>query len=426
MEQTVDSVAPPEVREVPMVEAEAVRRMRALAAQGWGSKRIAQELGLARNTVRRYLRGGEAAEVQLRPAARRLGAAESAAAVSLFDGAAERNAVVVARLLADQGVAASVRTVQRAVAGRRRELRARDLATLRFETAPGRQLQVDFGQRRVWIAGVQVVVHFLVAVLGHSRRIFVKAFLCERQDDWLEGIAAAFRHFGGVPQELLGDNSRCLVREVHREAGTVVFQPAYLAFCRDWGVTPRACRPYRARTKGKTEAGVKYVKRNAIAGRRFESFAALEAHLARWMAEADQRVHGTTGERPADLFERAERAALQPLPARPLPTRVRRLRRTVSNDCLVDVDSVRYSVPHALVGERVEVEVREVEVGVYFGAGRVALHARSFEPGAMVRDPSHFEGLWRAQAPEPAPPDGSLAALGRSLADYAAVVGEAA
>jgi hypothetical protein len=76
--------------------------------------------------------------------------------------------------------------------------------------------------------------------------------------------------------------------------------PAFAAFCKDWGVGVAACRPYRARTKGKTESGVGYVKRNAIAGLAFTSFAALEAHLARWMTEADQRVHGTTHERPID------------------------------------------------------------------------------------------------------------------------------
>jgi len=428
MAMDVGFVAPPVDGEVPMVEAEAVKQMRVLAGRGWGVKGIARELGLARNTVRRYLRSPEAAEVQVRPAARRLDTAKLAEAVALFDGEAEGNAVVVRRLLETRGTPASLRTVQRVLQGRRREVRAADLATLRFETAPGRQLQIDFGQRRVWIAGRQVTVHFLVAVLGYSRRLFVKAFLCERQDDWLEGIACAFRHFGGLPKEVLGDNSRCLVASVNRGAQTVVFQPAYLAFCRDWDVTPRACKPYRARTKGKTESGVKYVKRNGIAGRRFESFAALEGHLVQWMAEADQRIHGTTGRRPADLFTEVELATLIPLPQRPLPSRVRRLRRVVSNDCLVDIDTVRYSVPHALVGEHVEVQVRDATVEVFAGAKRVAAHARSSEPGAIVRDPAHFVGIWRTPAEIPAaePPPGQLAAMGRSLSDYTAVIEEAA
>jgi transposase len=418
-------VAPP-MAEVPMVEAEAVREMRELAAKGWGAKRIARELGLARNTVRRYLRDGPAAEVQERPTARCLDEVARAEAVSLFEGTADFNAVVVADILAQRGVEASVRTVQRVVAERRRERRASDLATVRFETAPGRQMQIDFGERKVWIAGEQVTVHFLVAVLGYSRRLFVKAFLHERQGEWLDGIAAAFQHFGGVPAELLGDNARSLVLGRDRAAQTVTFHPAYLAFCRDWDVQPRACQPYRARTKGKTESGVKYVKRNAIAGRRFDSFAQLEAHLAEWQLMADQRVHGTTHERPLDRFEREERQALRSLPVRPLPTHGRRLQRRVANDSFVDIDTVRYSVPHRLVRDHVEVLVTAAEVRVYHGADLVAVHARSSEPHAKVIDPAHFQGLWRTPGENVVPLAQPLASLGRSLEDYAAVVGGAA
>jgi hypothetical protein len=153
---------------------------------------------------------------------------------------------------------------------------------LPIETAPGAQLQVDFGEKRVTVAGSEVTVFLLVAVLSYSRRVFVKAFLHERQDDWCEGIAAAFAHFGGVPLTVLGDNARALVLGRDRATATVTFHPSYLAFCRDWDVQPRACAPYRARTKGKVQSGVKYVKRNALAGRPFASFAALEQHLAAW------------------------------------------------------------------------------------------------------------------------------------------------
>jgi transposase len=423
MGDMVTAVAPPSA-EVPMVEAEAVREMRELAERGWGAKRIARELGLARNTVRRYLRRGPEAEVQERPAARRLDGGARVEAVALFDGEAEGNAVVVAGILGQRGIEASIRTVQRAVAKRRREQAAADVATVRFETEPGRQLQIDFGERRVGIAGQQVTVHFLAAVLGYSRRIFVKAFLHERQGEWLDGIASAFRHFGGVPAEVLGDNSRCLVIGRNREAQTVIFHPAYLAFCRDWEVQPRACQPYRARTKGKTESGVKYVKRNGIAGRQFESFAHLEAHLGEWQLAADRRVHGTTHQRPAERFEREERDALRPLPARPLPTHGRRLRRRVANDSLIDIDTVRYSVPHRLVRDHVEALVTEVELRIFHGQDLVAVHARSFEPHARVIDPAHFEGLWKRTPVENVVPISQpLAALGRSLDDYAAAIG---
>ena len=233
-------------------------------------------------------------------------------------------------------------------------------------------------------------------MLSYSRRLFVKAFLNERGDDWREGIAAAFAHFGGLPRTLLGDNARALVLGRDRATGTVSFHPTYLAFCRDWDVQPRACAPYRARTKGKTEAGVKYVKRNALADQTFDSFGALEQHLAAWMALADQRRHGTTREAPIVRFERDEHATLRPLPLRALPRRTQRLRRRVALDAFVDVDTIRYSVPHRLVRDHVDVVVEDQLVRIFHGAELVATHARSTEPFARVVDVAHYAGLWRS------------------------------
>jgi len=328
-------VAPP-ASEVSMVEPEVVRQMRLLHEAGWGAKRIAAEVGVARNTVRRYLRS-PLADVQVRPSRRSLDDDARSRARELYVGPAAGNAVVVQQMLGERGLEASVRTVQRAVAEQRREQRVAQVATVRYETEPGAQTQIDFGEKWVRIGGELARVFLLVAVLGYSRRLFVKASLNQRSDDWREGIAAAFRHFGGVTRTLLGDNAKALVLGRDRATGVVTFHPAHLAFCRDWDVLPRACGPYRARTKGKTESGVKYAKRNGLAGREFESFAALDAHLAEWMVIADQREHGTTHERPIDRFE-GERAALRPLPTKSLAIRHRRLRRRVSNDSFVDVD----------------------------------------------------------------------------------------
>ena len=356
-------------------------------------------------------------------AARRLDEAARAEALRLYDGEAEGNAVVVARLLREQSIAASVRTVQRAVEERRRSQRASQVATVRFETAPGEQMQVDVGQRLVSIAGNLVRVFFVCAVLGFSRRLFVRAFLSARQDDWREGIAGAFERFGGVPRTLLIDNDGALVIGRDEATQTARLHPAFAAFCRDFGVEARVCRPYRARTKGKTESGVKYVKRNAIAGRAFGSFAEFAGHLDGWMREADERIHGTTHQRPIDRFRREEAAALRPLPANPLPLRERHLHRKVANDALVDVDTVRYSVPHRLVRSGVEVLVGESEVRIYSGAELVATHARTIEPHTSVIDFAHYRGLWRAPPQLPAAESPrALESLGRSLADYEAAV----
>lgn len=121
-------------------------------------------------------------------------------------------------------------------------------------------------------------MQLFVAVLGYSRRIFVRASLSQRQDDWREGLAGAFRRFGGVTRKILIDRAGALVVGEDRESGTARVHPAFAAFCKDWGVGVAACRPYRARTKGKTESGVGYVKKNAIAAVSFANFAALEAH----------------------------------------------------------------------------------------------------------------------------------------------------
>jgi transposase len=342
-------------------------------------------------------------------------------AVQLLDGPAAGNAVVVRRLLAERGMQVPLRTLQRTLSAHRRARAAAELATVRFETAPGHQLQIDFGEKLVSIGGAVVRVYLFVAVLGFSRRLYVRASLSQRQDDWREGLASAFRHFGGVPQTLLLDNAGALVVGRDRSTNTARLHPAFEAFCRDWGVQARVCQPYRARTKGKTEAGVGYVKRNALAALTFASFAALEQHLQRWMVDADDRIHGTTRERPRDRFEREEQAALRALPANPMPARQRRVSRRVAIDCFIDVDTIRYSVPHALIRRAVEVMVGETEVIVYDGNTVVARHRRGQEPHARIVDPSHFDGLWR-RGDQPHDETSQLPA-GRSLADYAAVIG---
>nr|ALU64520.1 Mobile element protein [Rhizobium leguminosarum bv. viciae] len=196
-----------------------------------------------------------------------------------------------------------MRSVELRVREWRRELKAQKRATVRFETPPGRQLQIDFGQTRVWIGDERIRVNVFVATLSYSRRIHIRASLREGQTDWFEGMEGAFLRFGGVPSEVLLDNAKALVEHHDAVSREVRFNARLWAFARYWGFVPRACAPYRARTKGKDERGVGYVKKNAIAGRRFESWASFEAHLDRWIREvADQRDHGTTGEPPIERF----------------------------------------------------------------------------------------------------------------------------
>ena len=407
-----------------MLEPEVVDRIHELYGQGLGSKRIARKLGISRNSVRRYLAGAKVG-FQERPAARRLDCDTLREVHDLYGTVAEGNAVVIQQELASRGIHVELRTLQRAVVPLREEERAETLATVRFETPPGQQLQMDFGEKTVRISGQPLKVYLMTAVLGYSRRLYCRAFLAQRQDDWLEGLDGAFRHFGGLTEQVLCDNASPLVVSHDRQTGQVVWNPGFEAFCRDRGLTAKACRPRRARTKGKIERGVGYVKHNALAGRSFDSFAGLERHLATWqIAVADQRIHGTTRERPTVRFERDERMALRPLPRGPLPVRTRRLKRRVSPDCFVDIDTVRYSVPYRHVRKIVEAVVKEEEVEIWLRGTCIAKHARCREPFTLVRNPSHFEGLFRRRTDvqASAPPSPVADPVCRPLSIYAALV----
>src|SRR5271166_2402834 len=262
-----------------MLEPDVVDRIHQLSGQGLGSKRIARQLGISRNSVRRYLAGATVG-FQERLAARRLDGPTLSEVHQLFGTVAEGNTVVIQQELASRGIHIDLRTLQRAVATLRQEERARALATVRFETRPGQQIQIDFGEKVVQIAGQPVKVYLMTAVLGHSRRLYCRAFLAQRQDDWLEGLEGAFQHFGGLTEQVLCDNASPLVTSHDRQSGQVVWNPGFETFCRDRGLTAKACRPRRARTKGKIERGVGYVKHNALAGRLFASFEVLQRHLA--------------------------------------------------------------------------------------------------------------------------------------------------
>jgi hypothetical protein len=190
-----------------------------------------------------------------------------------------------------------------------------------------------------------------------------------------------------------------------------------------------ACAPYRARTKGKDERGVGYVKRNAIAGRSFASWAALEAHLAWWMREvADQRVHGTTGEVPMVRFEREERQALRPLGGKPPFRQMRELTRCVQNDGCVDVDTNHYSVPWRLIGAQVSVVVNGGGVRISHAGAEVARHGQRRGRRERALDRGHLRGIVVGDRGGP-PPDGAAAAvvpgaeLLRPLAEYEMAAG---
>ena len=418
-------------RRNPMLRSNDVTAMLRLHELGWGKKRIAREFGVSPNTVKKYICQNGWTSYQKPVREKTLDGLDDWLSKSFRQHAG--NADVVRQDLKQfHGIETSLRTVERAVQPQRRELEAEAKATVRFETPPGYQLQIDFGSKTVEIGGEKTRVYFFVATLGFSRRNFVAAFRHERQSSWIEGLERAFQHFGGVPEEVLTDNPKTLVAYHDVKAQKVEFNERFLSFAKYWGFQPRACAPYRARTKGKDENGVGYVKKNAVAGHIFSSWEELDAHLSWWMREiADVRVHGTTGERPIDRFDRDESSVLRSLNGRPPFQQVRELHRKVHNDCCVEVDTNHYSAPWLLIGNEVLVQVVDGKVCIIYGGVEVACHPESFGRRQWIINKSHLKGIVGVHSDDrnkpPAIPSigmsDVLPELLRPLSEYEALIG---
>src|SRR5262245_11316677 len=207
--------------EVWMLREDVVREIVARLARGEGVKRIARELGVDRKTVKAWRqRGGWRA----RPTGARR--RELDAFVRFIEARAPEvgwNGVVVHRELQGQGFTGGYLQVQRYLQPRRAARQWAATASVRFETGPGEQAQVDFGQLRVWIADVETVVHLFVFTLGYSRRLWTRAYPHERLDVVLDGHERAFHAFGGVPLSCLYDNPRTQV--LGRRDRHVLWQP---------------------------------------------------------------------------------------------------------------------------------------------------------------------------------------------------------
>ena len=180
---------------------------------------------------------------------------------------------------------------------------------VRFETPPAHQAQVDFAEFRFpW--GKR---YALLVILGYSRLLWLKFYPRQDMRTLFSGLEEALCFFGGVPKELLFDQMRAVItKDLRLLGGQLVRNEEFLRFAAHWDFTARACRPYRAQTKGKVERPIHYVRDNFVYGREFLGDGDLDEQRARWMERANRRIHGTTRIRPVIRFEE-ERQLLRPL-----------------------------------------------------------------------------------------------------------------
>jgi transposase len=384
-----------------MIDFELWTEVHARFRQGHGKRKLARELGLDRKTVKRIL-------AQERPAPYRRTVSRPTVVTPYLEWIHRRaaevdyNAYRIFHELQAQGYPGGYEMVKLAVRPLRAERDRLAEATLRFETAPGRQAQVDWGTTWAEIGGQRVRVQVFVMVLGYSRRLYVEF----TRDQQLATLVACHQHafdwFGGLTEELLYDNPKTVVLKRDWAGRAIEWHPQFWDFARYYGFTPRLCRPYRAQTKGKVESGVKYVKRSFVLGRPFPSWEALNPMAQDWVVRvADQRIHGTTFRKPAEAF--AEEHLRSHLGQPPYVLQVSVLR-TVARDCLVTVETNRYSVPAAYVGQDVEVQWGAgATVQLYHRGTLIATHRRAYGHHQRCVEPAHYAMLRR-----PAPPPGAL------------------
>jgi transposase len=350
-----------------------------LHRQGLSVSAISRQTGLDRKTVRRYVeRGLEPPAYQPRP--------PRANKIAPFEGylrervAAypELTASRLHRELRDLGYGGGYTMVKVFLRGIRPG--ASPGFEVRFETPPGRQAQVDFAHFRTVFTdepGIERVVWLFSLVLGHSRMLWGRFVLQQDMQTVLRCHAAAFEALGGAPAEILYDRMKTVVdREAPQdgpEPGHIVYNRTLVEFARHYGYLPKACKAYRAKTKGKVERPFRYIREDFFLGRSFRNRDDLNGQFRQWLDQvANARVHATTHRVVSEHFAE-ERPWLRSLPAGPFQA-VLRLERRITKDGMVSVDGNLYSVPDTTRRRPVEVHSTADEVRILEQGSIIAVH----------------------------------------------------
>jgi transposase len=402
-----------------------------LAQRGWSQRRIARELAVDRETVKRYAPPSKpatnptAGSDEPKPATEAnptagsespVGAAEAAKPATeatnptagFLPGPPSRcephRAVIMAALergltaqrihqdlCTEHGFRGSYESVKRFV---RRMGATLPLPFRRLECAAGEEMQVDFGQG-AWIEadGKRRRPHLFRAVLSHSRKGYSEVVWRQDTEGFIRCCENAFRHFGGVTRTTVVDNLKAAVLDPDWFDPNL--NPKMADFARHYGTVVLPTQPARPEHKGKIEAGVKYAQNNALRGRTFASLAEQNLFLADWERRvADTRIHGTVRQQVSAMFER-ERPALAALPESLFPS-FTEARRKVHRDGHVEFDKAYYSVPPEYLGREVWVrgESRIVRI-LNHRQDVIALHARA-EAGRFATSDAHIHAHKRS------------------------------
>ena len=289
----------------------------------------------------------------------------------------------------EQGFEGSYTVVKQYVRGKKEQLN--EQATVRFETIPGQQGQVDwahFEDYRVTEDGVEKKLYCFLMVLGYSRMRYIEFVTDMSTDTLIRCHINAFRYFNGYPHEILYDNMKQVVikRLMKQEESTLNRQ--FEDFAGFYGFRPILCRPYRGQTKGKIERTVRYVRENLMVGIKYNSLDDLNGQALAWCNKVNAKEHGTTGKIP---FEQLPKEGLNSLLREYIIDKINL--RKVEKDCLISYDNKSYSVPPEYVGKSVAVVALGNMLAAYYDGKQVAIHKISSVKKDMVVNPIHYQKL---------------------------------
>jgi transposase len=287
---------------------------------------------------------------------------------------------------------------------------------VRFETPPGEQAQVDFAHFEVEFddePGVKRIVWLFSMVLGYSRLIWGRFVVHQDLQSVLRCHIDAFEAIGGAPREILYDRMKTAV--IGEDAdGLVVYNRALVDLARHYGFQPRACRPYRPKTKGKVERPFRYIREDFFLGGSFRNLDDLNAQLRHWLdAVANPRVHATTKRVVNEAFA-VEKPALRPLPLAPYRT-ILKLERRVSHEGMVSIGGNLYSVPDTTRRRILDIHVFVDEIRIFEAGSLIACH-----PPIEGRDQRRLDPAHRKSLPPRRPPAEGAPVLIRRAGDRVA------
>lgn len=364
-----------------------------LHRQGLSISAIARRTGRDPKTIRKYIERGLEPPVY---GPRRVGRPSKLA--PYLDYLRERiaaypdlSAVRLTREIRERGYTGAYTAVKRYLAAIRPERQPKPFE-LRFETPAGYQAQIDFARFVTSFTdepGVVRIIWLFSLVLGHSRYIFARFVMHQDLQTLLRCHMLAFEAIGGVPIEILYDRMKTAVISADDE-GHIIYNRSLLALARHYGFQPKACRPHRAKTKGKVERPFSYIRQDFFLARNFRNLDDLNHQLRGWLdTVANVRLHGTTQRIVSEAFA-AEQGELQALPAFPFDALLK-LERRVSHDGLVSIGGNYYSVPDRT---RRVVEVHQLpdQLRILDQGRLVAVHP-VLEGRRQYRvDPAHRQG----------------------------------